>query len=99
MGSRWGRCAWWIWRRGFWRPEQANALEVLGRQVSVRLEAMVQRKALAEVIAEKDRASGNLRASEELFRAFMNASPFLSYIKDAAGRLLFYNRALRSGLG
>jgi len=80
-------------------PEQANALEVLGRQVSVRLEAMVQRKALAEVLAERDRAAGNLRASEELFRAFMNASPFLSYIKDAAGRLLFYNRAFAQRFG
>jgi len=79
--------------------EQANALEVLGRQVSVRLEAMVQRKALAEVIAEKEKASANLRASEELFRAFMNASPFLSYIKDAAGRLLFYNRSFAQRFG
>jgi diguanylate cyclase (GGDEF)-like protein/PAS domain S-box-containing protein len=79
--------------------EQANALEVLGRQVAVRLEAIVQRKALAEVIAEKERASANLRASEELFRAFMNASPFLSYIKDAAGRLLFYNRAFAQRFG
>jgi diguanylate cyclase (GGDEF)-like protein/PAS domain S-box-containing protein len=80
-------------------PEQANALEVMGRQVSVRLEAMVQRKALAEALAEKERASGNLRASEELFRAFMNASPFLSYIKDAAGRLLFYNRSFAQRFG
>jgi diguanylate cyclase (GGDEF)-like protein/PAS domain S-box-containing protein len=79
--------------------EQANALEVLGRQVAVRLEAMVQRKALAEVVAEKERASANLRASEELFRAFMNASPFLSYIKDAAGRLLFYNRSFAQRFG
>jgi len=79
--------------------EQANALEVLGRQVSVRLEAMVQRKALAEVIAEKEKTSANLRASEELFRAFMNASPFLSYIKDAAGRLLFYNRSFAQRFG
>ena len=79
--------------------EQANALEVLGRQVSVRLEAMVQRKALAEVLAEKEKASANLRASEELFRAFMNASPFLSYIKDAAGRLLFYNRSFAQRFG
>src|SRR6266567_544997 len=79
--------------------EQANALEVLGRQVSVRLEAMVQRKALAVVMAEKERASANLRASEELFRAFMNASPFLSYIKDAAGRLLFYNRSFAQRFG
>jgi diguanylate cyclase (GGDEF)-like protein/PAS domain S-box-containing protein len=79
--------------------EQANALEVLGRQVAVRLEAMVQRKALAEIVAEKERASANLRASEELFRAFMNASPFLSYIKDAAGRLLFYNRSFAQRFG
>ncbi len=79
--------------------EQVSAVEVLGRQVSVRLEAMVQRKALAEAMAEKERASANLRASEELFRAFMNASPFLSYIKDAAGRLLFYNRSFAQRFG
>jgi diguanylate cyclase (GGDEF)-like protein/PAS domain S-box-containing protein len=79
--------------------EQASALEVLGRQVSVRLEAIVQRKALAEAMAEKEKASANLRASEELFRAFMNASPFLSYIKDAAGRLLFYNRSFARRFG
>jgi diguanylate cyclase (GGDEF)-like protein/PAS domain S-box-containing protein len=79
--------------------EQVNALEVLGRQVSARLEAMVQRKALAEVMAEKAKAAANLRASEELFRAFMNASPFLSYIKDAAGRLLFYNRSFAQRFG
>jgi diguanylate cyclase (GGDEF)-like protein/PAS domain S-box-containing protein len=79
--------------------EQISAVEVLGRQVSVRLEAMVQRKALAEALAEKERANANLRASEELFRAFMNASPFLSYIKDAAGRLLFYNRSFAQRFG
>jgi diguanylate cyclase (GGDEF)-like protein/PAS domain S-box-containing protein len=80
-------------------PEQSNALEVLGRQVAVRLESMVQRKAFAELTAEKDRVAVNLRVSEELFRAFMNASPFLSYIKDAAGRLLFYNRAFAQRFG
>ena len=79
--------------------EQANALEVLGRQVSAKLEAIVQRKALAEAMAEKEKSNANLRASEELFRAFMNASPFLSYIKDAAGRLLFYNRSFAQRFG
>jgi diguanylate cyclase (GGDEF)-like protein/PAS domain S-box-containing protein len=80
-------------------PEQSNALEVLGRQVAIRLESMVQRKAFAELTTEKDRVATNLRVSEELFRAFMNASPFLSYIKDAAGRLLFYNRAFAQRFG
>jgi diguanylate cyclase (GGDEF)-like protein/PAS domain S-box-containing protein len=79
--------------------EQANALEVLGRQVAVRLESIVQRLALEQVLNEKDKATAGLRASEELFRAFMNASPFLSYIKDAAGRLLFYNRSFAQRFG
>src|ERR1700677_3726768 len=79
--------------------EQAHALEVMGRQVSVRLESIVQRYALEQALNEKDKASAGLRASEELFRAFMNASPFLSYIKDAAGRLLFYNRSFAQRFG
>jgi diguanylate cyclase (GGDEF)-like protein/PAS domain S-box-containing protein len=79
--------------------EQARWLTALGRQVSVRLELMVQSKALEQVEAERDRAVAGLRASEELFRAFMNASPFLSYIKDAAGRLLFYNRSFAQRFG
>lgn len=79
--------------------EQANTLEVLGRQTSIRLESLVQRRALAEAEAERESIRAGLRASEELFRAFMNASPFLSYIKDAAGRLLFYNRAFAQRFG
>ena len=79
--------------------EQAQALAVLGRQVSARLELRVQRKMLEEVVKEKEKATAGLRASEELFRAFMNASPFLSYIKDAAGRLLFYNRSFAQRFG
>jgi diguanylate cyclase (GGDEF)-like protein/PAS domain S-box-containing protein len=81
--------------------EQENALQVLGRQANARLELRMQRKTLEEAIKEKDKAIAGLHASEELFRAFMNASPFLSYIKDAAGRLLFYNKsfAKRFGVG
>jgi diguanylate cyclase (GGDEF)-like protein/PAS domain S-box-containing protein len=79
--------------------EEAHALEVMGRQMSLRIEAMMQRRALDQILAEKEKASAGLRASEELFRAFMNASPFLSYIKDAAGRLLFYNRSFAQRFG
>jgi diguanylate cyclase (GGDEF)-like protein/PAS domain S-box-containing protein len=82
-------------------PDQEYALQVLGRQASARLELRIQRKALEDAIKEKDKATAGLQSSEELFRAFMNASPFLSYIKDAAGRLLFYNKsfAQRFGVG
>ena len=81
--------------------EQERGLEVLGRQASARLELRMARRALEEALKEKERVRAGLRANEELFRAFMNASPFLSYIKDAAGRLLFYNKAFakRFGIG
>jgi diguanylate cyclase (GGDEF)-like protein/PAS domain S-box-containing protein len=79
--------------------EQELTLRVLGRQASARLELIMQRKALDQALAEKEKAQAGLRASEELFRAFMNASPFLSYIKDAAGRLLFYNRSFAQRFG
>ncbi|WP_263368923.1 sensor domain-containing diguanylate cyclase [Edaphobacter bradus] len=79
--------------------DQAQVLEVLSRQAAARLELKMQRGALDQALIEKEKAGANLRASEELFRAFMNASPFLSYIKDAAGRLLFYNRAFAHRFG
>ena len=78
---------------------QAHTLQVLGRQVSARLELLVQRTALEQALKEKEAAAASLRSSEELFRTFMNASPFLSYIKDAAGRLLFYNRSFAQRFG
>lgn len=79
--------------------EQEEALELIVRQLKARMDSRQQRIALDELIREKERSSANLRASEELFRAFMNASPFLSYIKDAAGRLLFYNRSFAKRFG
>ncbi len=79
--------------------EQEEALELLASQLKARMEARKQRAAFDELLREKERSSANLRASEELFRAFMNASPFLSYIKDAAGRLLFYNRSFARRFG
>jgi len=79
--------------------DEAHAIQVLSRQVSARMEAIVQRKALEQALIEKQKATSGLHASEELFRAFMNASPFLSYIKDAAGRLLFYNKSFAQRFG
>lgn len=79
--------------------DHTHTLEVLGRQVSARLELLVKRTALEQALQEKETSAANLRASEELFRTFMNASPFLSYIKDAAGRLLFYNRSFARRFG
>ncbi len=73
--------------------EQEEALVLLARQLTARLELQEQRRRLQQASRERETSATNLRASEELFRTFMNASPFLSYLKDAAGRLLFYNRS------
>ncbi|MEO6909670.1 MAG: diguanylate cyclase [Edaphobacter sp.] len=78
---------------------QGHTLQVLGRQVSARFELLLQRTALEQALKEKEKATAELQASEELFRSFMNASPFLSYIKDANGRLLFYNRSFARRFG
>lgn len=79
--------------------EQEEALGLLLRQLKARMDLRRQHLALTDLLREKERSSASLRASEELFRAFMNASPFLSYIKDAAGRLLFYNRSFAKRFG
>jgi len=79
--------------------EQRRILQMLGKQVSARLELLVQRTLLEQALKEKEEATAGLQASEELFRAFMNASPFLSYIKDADGRLLFYNKSFAERFG
>ena len=75
------------------------ALELLAKQLRSRMELADNRRQLESFKRERESSAANLRASEELFRAFMNASPFLSYIKDAAGRLLFYNRSYARRFG
>ncbi len=79
--------------------EQEDGLELLAKQLQARIELREQRRELQELIWEKDRAAARLAAEEERFRAFMNASPFLSYLKDASGRLLFYNQAFAQKFG
>lgn len=84
--------------RGLTR-EQEDAFGLLGRQLKSALEFEEQRTVIDLLFREREASAAKLRASEDLFRAFMDASPFVSYIKDAAGRLLFYNRAFARHFG
>jgi diguanylate cyclase (GGDEF)-like protein/PAS domain S-box-containing protein len=45
-------------------------------------------------LEENHRLTASLKASNDLFVAFMNNGPFASYIKDADGSMLFYNKFL-----
>ena len=80
--------------------DQEHGLELLARQLTHYFSVLDHRRIETDLRLERERSASSLRASEELFRTFMNASPFLSYLKDAAGRLLFYNHsyALRFGI-
>ncbi len=70
---------------------QRSALMVLANQLEARMEVRAKQKALQAALAEKERVTAQLQASEALFRLFMNHSPLISYIKDAEGRFVFYN--------
>ncbi len=71
---------------------QEMALRVLGRQVMARMELRQKQEALQRALKEREAAETQLRTSDQLFRAFMDASPFVSYIKDSERRYVFYNK-------
>ena len=68
-------------------PEQVRLLELLGRQISIRLQ-LRERAALAAKMAEER------EVETAMFDTILNNVPLEIYLKDAAGRLQFYNRKL-----
>jgi diguanylate cyclase (GGDEF)-like protein/PAS domain S-box-containing protein len=78
---------------------QMNMLAMLARQVNAHMELRLQRKQLEAALQETDRSRGELRASEERFRTFMDNSPFMSFMKDTEGRLVFYNQRFADRFG
>lgn len=79
--------------------DQEHGLELLARQLTHYFTVLDRTRVADDLRRERERSASSLRASEELFRTFMNASPFVSYLKDAAGRLLFYNRSYARRFG
>jgi diguanylate cyclase (GGDEF)-like protein len=80
------------------RVQQA-ALRTLARQVNARIEMRMQRLALERALATAQEAQTKLSASDRRFKAFMDSGPFLSYIKDSQGRLVFYNQPFADRFG
>lgn len=81
------------------RRSQERALMVLARQTQTRMELRRQKRALEEALAERDRTAARLGQSETLFRLFMDNIPMLSFIKDEAGRMVFYNAGMAKHFG
>jgi len=78
---------------------QMAALRVLAHQANARLELREQRRARELALHEAEQARASLAASDARFQAFMNAGPFLSYLKDSDGRMLFYNQRMATRFG
>jgi diguanylate cyclase (GGDEF)-like protein len=71
---------------------QRAALIQLATATNARIELRLQRLELEKALHNARDAQTKLAASEMRFKAFMEAGPFLSVIKNEAGHLLYYNR-------
>ncbi len=72
--------------------EQRTALRILASQANARLELRVKRRELEQALARAEAASARLAASEQRFQTFMDSGPFMAYLKDVDGRMLYYNQ-------
>lgn len=67
--------------------EQLQALEVLGRQVSARLQ-------LRERLAELARSTREIDRTRQMYTTIINNLPVGIYLKNEFGNLIFYNRKM-----
>lgn len=80
-------------------PMQLDALAVLARQVVAQLMLRRQVDELTLQLAERGRIEAELRAEKERFRAFMDNSPAVAFMKDEAGRFVYVNDTLTRRFG
>ncbi len=80
-------------------PTQIQTLKVLARQANARIELREQRLALERALADAEKAKDRLSASEARFKTFMDSAPFMTFLKDAEGRFIFYNQLLAKSFG
>jgi diguanylate cyclase (GGDEF)-like protein/PAS domain S-box-containing protein len=73
-------------------PAQLEALHLLGRQANKQIDLRRQQHVLEQALVQGDLVERELRADQGLFHAFMDNSPFLGFMKDTDGRLVYYNR-------
>jgi diguanylate cyclase (GGDEF)-like protein len=74
--------------------EQQTALSILAHQANTRLELRVKRRELEQALARAEAATARLASSEQRFQTFMDSGPFMAYLKDEDGRMLYYNHCM-----
>lgn len=70
--------------------------ELMDRMEAQSRELARQREALEHELVERKRTEQALRSSEDRFRAFMDNSPAVAFLKDATGRLVYMNKTLQT---
>ena len=78
---------------------QQETLGVLARQVAAHIELKRRTITLHATVEELNRMARDLEISDSRFRAFLDASPMASFIKDEEGRMVYCNRALSDRFG
>lgn len=73
-------------------PQQERALEILARQIDMRMELRARAQSLLQTARQ-------LLISSEGLRAFINALPVEAYMKDSSGHVLFCNDRMATRRG
>jgi diguanylate cyclase (GGDEF)-like protein/PAS domain S-box-containing protein len=78
---------------------QVSALTILARKVQTRFELRAKQKALEALLVENAAMAAKLEETNNLMNAFLDNAPFVSYMKDAEGRMVYYNRRMNERFG
>ncbi len=73
---------------------EREALLLLAEQANKQIDLRRKQNALTQAIAENSVVEQELRRSESLFHAFMDHAPFVAFMKNAEGKLVYYNQHL-----
>lgn len=80
-------------------PLQLDFLRLLAQQINARLQIRQQRIDLTLALHNTQQANVRLSAQQHLFQDFMDSAPFMTFLKDAEGRFIFYNGLMRQRFG
>ena len=78
---------------------QRSGLQTIAAQVKAQVELRLLQQQLDKAKHAQQELAAKLRSSDQRFHTFMNHAPFVSYLKNEEGKLLFYNQKLAERFG
>ncbi len=77
---------------------QRKTLIVLARQITARFREAGQCYQLELAIQATESARREMEASQQRFNAFINGGPFIAFMKDRDGRMLYFNKTFKHAI-